>query len=424
MIAFPIQFLSKVLSVIQIMSANLPRGDPPLNMKQLSPPTTNSYNTSSKPIYYLDPNNHQEYLLIISVHESKTILTKYDIEKDSYEDLTELNELISGPFGYAVHQKTNKLYVINTGTMTLHEERWNVYVYDFKTAKWKIFSNVMKSSHYGGIWADQGEPKFYNINGEIYILYQDIFDIYNHDKFNPNNNELKMVYDASKLVGYKLKAAYLGDLKTFICITQTTRIWSLVMNKQYKIWSLDMNDNDEENVWNECKNMKVPDTVNDIEVIIPYNNILVCFCLSEGRSIWCFDVVENKWYKSPKHCHRISLENKCFIPTDGGRYCYYYNDYDRLDPEHFRIDLFETATEELQEKIRERLNVKNMKCSFGYCRRREVGSDMIIPDYLKKIVFRYFNVLPTSDNPLKCGKCNKVFPFEVDLLLHKTNDKC
>ena len=116
------------------------------------------------------------------------------------------------------------------------------------------------------------------------------------------------------------------------------------------------------------------------------------------------------------------MEDKYFIPTDGGRYCYYYDDV--YKPEHFRIDLFDTATEELQEKIRERLNVKNMKFSFGYCRRREIASNIIIPDYLKKIVFRYFNDLPSSDNPLQCKKCDRVFPLEVDLLLHKTNDKC
>ena len=74
------------------------------------------------------------------------------------------------------------------------------------------------------------------------------------------------------------------------------------------------------------------------------------------------------------------------------------------------------------------MNVNNMKCSFGYCRRGEIGSNMIIPDYLKKIVFQYFNDLSDNDGSLddkiKCSKCNKAFTLEVDLLLHKTNDIC
>ena len=81
---------------------------------------------------------------------------------------------------------------------------------------------------------------------------------------------------------------------------------------------------------------------------------------------------------------------------NGGRYCHYYDDKseDEYSAGHLRIDLFDVAPKELQKKIQERLNAKNMKCSFGYCRRNEVVLNVIIPDYLKRIVFRYLNDLP------------------------------
>merc|ERR1712154_392541 len=33
-------------------------------------------------------------------------------------------------------------------------------------------------------------------------------------------------------------------------------------------------------------------------------------------------------------------------------------------------------------------------------------------------------VISNSNEAIKCGKCNKLFTLEVDLLLHKTNEHC
>ena len=86
-----------------------------LNKKTLTVPFTSSYYKSSKPVYYKDPNDDREYLLIIDKHNLKTRLTKCDIDKDSYITFSEMDELIDGSFGYTVDQNTNKLY----GTRTL-----------------------------------------------------------------------------------------------------------------------------------------------------------------------------------------------------------------------------------------------------------------------------------------------------------------
>ena len=59
-----------------------------------------------------------------------------------------------------------------------------------------------------------------------------------------------------------------------------------------------------------------------------------------------------------------------------------------------RIDLFDVAPKDLQKKIQKRMSVRNMESSFGYCRRMEMESKMIMPDYLKRIVCSYLAELP------------------------------
>ena len=115
----------------------------------------------------------------------------------------------------------------------------------------------------------------------------------------------------------------------------------------------------------------------NIKVLVPYNNIMICF----GEDKWgkmgvrCLDAVDKEWYiQSDKKVYDMNIDKSYFIGT-GGRYCYYYKDDGR--PKHERIDLFDACPKELQKKIQD-----------------EMKLNMIIPDYLKRIVFRYFNDLP------------------------------
>ena len=85
-----------------------------LNAIKLKVPITNSYKLSTQPIYYKDPKDQKQYILIISKGNFKTRLIKYDIQNDSYINCKTINETIQGEFGYFVNKNRNKLYVVST----------------------------------------------------------------------------------------------------------------------------------------------------------------------------------------------------------------------------------------------------------------------------------------------------------------------
>ena len=304
-------------------------------------------------------------------------MSKYDIENDSYEDFSELDELIEEPMGYFINRTTNKLYIINTDSAMYERD---TFICDLHTGYWAVLRNSLIT--YNDFYVK--EPEFHYINDKIHILYQNRNKIHHHDIFDPLNNEFnEMVNKAFEMHGNTFCAVYLDDLNKFFCITGT-------LNRE--IWSLDMNN--EGQTWKMCKDVEVPTelTKSGIKVVVPYNNILICFCKDNWEGIRCFDVVDKKWYIQPKIMYNMNMDKSYFIGT-GGRYCYYYKD-DGYPARHERIDLFDACPQKLQKQIQERTNIKNMRCCFGYCRRYERRLSMIIPDYLKRIVFRYFNDLP------------------------------
>ena len=156
-----------------------------------------------------------------------------------------------------------------------------------------------------------------------------------------------------------------------------------------------MNNNDIDQTWSLCKDIMIPSLLDNdtIRAVMVYKSILVCLGKHEWGSkvkIWCFDVLDNKWYKSGKVSYEI---NKSRMISTGGRYCYYYN-HDSNPAFLGYIDLYDAFPEELKRKIQERMSVKNMRSSLGYCRKKEMNLNLIVPDYLKRIVFRYYNDLP------------------------------
>ena len=107
--------------------------------------------------------------------------------------------------------------------------------------------------------------------------------------------------------------------------------------------------------------------------MMPYKDILICFGNHWKNIIFCLDMRENTFYQSPKShntsFHDVLSRNKYyFVSIDGGRYCHYYN---TKYSKHLKIDLFDACPKELQKKIEERMNIKNMKICFGFCRENE-----------------------------------------------------
>lgn len=153
--------------------------------------------------------------------------------------------------------------------------------------------------------------------------------------------------------------------------------------------------NYEDELWKLCEDIKVPSQLRGvIKVVTRYNNVLMFCCRDIWiKTIWCFDVLNNKWYRIIDK-PMVALDKHCFIPS-GGRYCYYYSDV-TFCPSHQRIDLFDLCPAALQTKVQERINVRNMKCSFGYCHEKENLFNVMMPDYLKRIVFCYLNDIPKS----------------------------
>ena len=172
-------------------------------------------------------------------------------------------------------------------------------------------------------------------------------------------------------------STHLINSNIFVCITSNI-IWTLYMN-------------DKSNVWNQYQNIKVPIQNITPMILLCYHEVLVIFygnlVDASNTEIWCLDMIEHQWYKSKKICHEnCLLLHKNWIATDT-RYCYYYNDNKQ---QHYRIDLFDAYPKELQDKVMERTTIKNLKICFGYCRTNERRLKLIMPDYLKRIVFRYY----------------------------------
>ena len=322
----------------------------------------------SKPIYYQDPNNHKEYFFSIVRHDSKTKLMKYDIENDSYEVLGGMDKWIPRPTVQFIHPQSNKLYAFYMDDMTRYD-RANIYICDLTTTKWEILPNAFKTDHHFNTKVTES----ININGEIHILYHNKVDqSYCHSIFDPNSNEIR------KIATYKGNscAAYSAALNQFVIVAERPhhKEWN------HKVWSWDMNQTTK--TWKECAKYFIPHC--SIKVMIPYNDILVCIC--SRNSIWCFDMIENKFYASTKYIYQdIYVHKEYLMSTNGGRYCYYYDGKD-----HFRIDLFDACPEKLQTRMKGR----NMKRCYGYCREKEMKFKIIMPDCLKTIVFQYFMDLP------------------------------
>ena len=103
-----------------------------------------------------------------------------------------------------------------------------------------------------------------------------------------------------------------------------------------------------------------------------------------------------KWYELKQGIDELAYDKKCkvrryFIET-GDRYCYYYED-DKNEKLNIKIDLFKVATKELQDVIIKRVNWRNKMLSDGICRESEDEYCWNFPDYLKRIVYTYFNAL-------------------------------
>ena len=349
----------------------------PIKTLKLQTLPTYPFKDSSKPIYYKDPQNNKEYLIIVDNHELKIRVIKYDIDNDSYETFRELNEFIVEPIGYFIDQATNKLYIINTNA-TMYQN--DVFICDLNGGWWGKKRNSLVT--YNDLQVNNAE--FHYINDKIHILYQNEKRMHHHDIFDPSNNEFTELMNKSFLIeGNASLAVYLKDLNRLFCIAG---------DLDNQIWSLDMNN--EGQTWEICKNVQIPweHKYCDIKVVMPYNNIMVCFCKDSWKGVNCFDAVERKWYIQSKKILRGMDINKSYFIGTGGRYCYYFKEDGYR--KHERIDLFDACPKELQKTIQDRINVKNIKCCFGYCRNYERKLNMIIPDYLKRIVFIYFNDLP------------------------------
>lgn len=358
-----------------------------IKCEEFEPAGIECYQNSSKPVYYKDTKDHKEYLIIIGKHKSKTKLIKYDIENRSYQDFSEIDKLIQGPFGYAVHHNTNKLYLMNIDFSTSNHQ--DVFICDLKTGNWEILPKVLQAADYHY----KKHPKFVTINDKIHILYHDVNELHHHYIFDINNHKMKEINQYNiEMNGNESIGAYLRELNKFIYFTISEQ--ESMRIRDHKVWSMNTNDHDlhTECKWMQCNNVKIPDR--KISVIIPYGNILVCFS-QRMNFIWCLDVVEYEWYDSPKRCHGIGKGTQYFVPTNGGRYCYYYDDGHN---DYCKIDLFDACPNNLQRKIQEKMTVKNTGCCFGYCREKEMELNLIVPDYLKRIVLRYYNELPMIEN--------------------------
>lgn len=358
------------------------------NIVELNRPIAPCYD-SSKPIYYKSSNNHNQYLFIITYNNNiiqpKTRLIKYDIKKDCHVILGEMNGLIQEPFGYWLNHKNNKLYVINTDKLSSNNDQ-NASICDLNTATWEKLNlgNNYKTRH--DVWINLEASDFYNINEEIHYLHQNSEKIYQHHIFDQVNNTItKITNNSIQMRGDQSCTAYLADLNKFICVTTDS-------NNKHKMYSLNINNMNHGNKWRKCRDIEFPmANYERIKVILPYENILVCFGELQSmngckeQTIWCLDVTNNKWYESVE---RIALKrhivfNKKYFISTGGRYCYYYNYRQSLN---CRIDLYAFCPMDLKKHIQSRY-IK--KCCFGYCRRNEMEYNMILPDYLKRIVFRY-----------------------------------
>ena len=154
---------------------------------------------------------------MIIKNDSKTRITKYDVENDSYEHFSDIDELIEEPVGYFLNEKWNKLYLINTDATSYNRD---VLICDLDSGWWGILRNCL--SVYQDFVAKR--QHFHNIDDEIHILYQNKNKAYRHEILNSLNNNYhefnEMKSKAYQIKGDKCYTAYFSDLKKFYALHQ------------------------------------------------------------------------------------------------------------------------------------------------------------------------------------------------------------
>ena len=347
---------------------------PILKVLELKPPKfcTDSFSRVLKSIYHVDHHTKEEYLIIVlgGMNNTKLTIIKFNIKHNQYNQIATIkDDILQYSIDCFFDKDENKLHFFRIDdSHKMHD----ILCVDLQS----------KTQEYSGIYpcpAEKCQISSCYVNGKNHVFRgreHMIWDSSKHKKLwkiddtdfaqvNHRGNDAPLI-------------AYLSEINEIVmircCDYSKASVWSLKINKESV------------GKWMKCMDSEI-DGSKHYGFVHGFGHIMY---IIDGRQIWCLDMIDKKWYKSDKIFSRLITSRYGCFAASGGRYCYYLTENSRC----FKIDLFEAAPIELQNKIKQRYEIKNNKICIGYCRENEKDLQLNIPDYLKRIILRYFHDIP------------------------------
>ena len=382
--------------------------EPPSDLKRESGP---------KPLYVETPDG-EEYFAI-TLYGKGLSTYKYNFENDQFAKIPPAypNNISPIYHGNAIDINTNQLYIFggdkrifatlnysyyNTN-LTL-DNAWNVKCPDYKTGFMSKFGQNNKlHAKYGldKINLDRPESIFIPAFNELHLFVND-------------NNE-KQGIDLVFHIIYDMKHEKFIHVYTFenfklfpaspILYNETQRriiLFGGFETKSYKsqIYFCDLGqpstsssqqclvtESKREYKW-ELFQTILPRQSNYFDVVLGiFNFVAIVFYFSsyDCKDIWCYDMQENKWYKSQ---HKYpSDKGKTFVIKTNNDWVHFI---DFTEMNHFKVKVLDL----LPKLLSQRFSVKFECLVYGYC--KEIGQtirNQIVPLDIIKLIFRYHPLL-------------------------------
>eukprot|EP01084_Bolivina_argentea_P016902 31578_1 len=355
------------------------------------------YNCGPKPIYLQSKQDGLEYFIITLNGQNESVYMysfktdKFEIFKQYPETLTPLNH------GHAVDPETNNLHIfggdkriyatlkLNVPTQTF-ASGWNIKCSDYKTGFISKLSKNKEHSQYGlgKLYMDRPEAIFLPTPfNQLHIFSNSKQDSILHIKYDSIKQKFIVVSELKNLKLFPASPVLYNE--THRRIIMFGGFNTITFKSQ--IWYCNVYETQQKYEWKLFQTV-IPRQSNYFDVILAiFDCVAIVFYFSDydKKEIWCYDMQENKWYKS--HVGYPHDKGKTFvIKTNNGwvHFLSFQNGY--KSKYHFKIKILKFLPPVLLKKF-----AKKFECLvYGYCKEIDDAIDnSIIPVDIIQLIFKY-----------------------------------